>query len=118
MRQALPPPWRAWKGGRRRLCRHADAEDAGAYALTDVTVTFANSGLFNAEWLTFEIVPGVGDVAVCSQSASVLDVPARSREALTLRLLGRADVPAAGRTLEVEYYVLGMRRTATVPLDG
>ena len=95
-----------------------DAENAGAYALTDVTVTFANSGLFNAEWLTFEIVPSVGDVAVCSQSASVLDVPARSQAQLTLRLLSKSGASGAGRALEVEYYVLGMRRTATVPLDG
>lgn len=95
-----------------------DAENAGAYALTDVTVTFANSGLFNAEWLTFEIVPSVGDVAVCSQSASVLDVPARSQAQLTLRLLSKSGASGAGRALEVEYYVLGMRRTMTVPLDG
>ena len=30
--------------------------------LTDITVTFANSGLFDAEWLTCSLVPGAGDV--------------------------------------------------------
>ena len=67
---------------------------------------------------TLILFPGAGDVALWSQSAEVVDVPARSREALTLSLLSRADLPVAGRTLEVEYYVLGMRRTMSVPIDG
>ena len=95
-----------------------ESEDAADHTVTAVTVTFTNSGIFDAEWLTFEVVPGAGDVALWSQSAEVVDVPARSREALTLSLLSRADVPVAGRTLEVEYYVLGMRRTMSVPIDG
>ena len=85
-------------------------------ALTDITVTFANSGLFDAEWLTCSLVPGAGDVALCAQSDIKLDVEARSQAQLTLRVLTQGD--GAGRALDVEYYVLGMRRTMTVPLDG
>ena len=61
-------------------------------------------------------MPGAGDAALCAQSDIKLDVAARSQAQLTLRVLTQGD--GAGRALDVEYYVLGMRRTMTVPLDG
>ena len=50
---------------------------AADYAVTDITVTFHNKGFFAAEWLTFEFIPATGDVALCTQSADRLDLPAR-----------------------------------------
>lgn len=98
------------------LHTYASIDETRDCALTDITVTFANSGLFDAEWLTCSLVPGAGDVALYAQSDIKLDVEARSKAQLTLRVLTQGD--GAGRALDVEYYVLGMRRTMTVPLDG
>ena len=98
------------------LHTYASIDETQDCALTDITITFANSGLFDAEWLTCSLVPGAGDVALYAQSDIKLDVEARSQAQLTLRVLTQGD--GAGRTLDVEYYVLGMRRTMTVPLDG
>lgn len=98
------------------LHTYASIDETRDCALTDITVTFANSGLFDAEWLTCSLVPGAGDVALYAQSDIKLDVEARSQAQLTLRVLTQGD--GAGRALDVEYYVLGMRRTMTVPLDG
>lgn len=98
------------------LDTYAPGDAMEGCALTDITITFANSGLFDAEWLTCSLVPGAGDVALYSQSDIKLDVEARSQAQLTLRVLTQGD--GAGRALDVEYYVLGMRRTMTVPLDG
>ena len=98
------------------LHTYASIDETRDCALTDITVTFANSGLFDAEWLTCSLVPGAGDVALYAQSDIKLDVEARSQAQLTLRVLTQGD--GAGRALNVEYYVLGMRRTMTVPLDG
>ena len=91
---------------------------AADYAVTDITVTFHNKGFFAAEWLTFEFIPATGDVALCTQSADRLDLPARSEAQLTFSLLSKEGASGAGRSLNVEYYVLGMRRTMTVPLEG
>ena len=88
---------------------------AADYAVTDITVTFHNKGFFAAEWLTFEFIPATGDVALCTQSADRLDLPARSEAQLTFSLLSKESASDAGRALNVEYYVLGMRRTMTVP---
>lgn len=90
---------------------------AADYALTDITVTFHNKGFFAAEWLTFEFIPATGDVALCTQSADRLDLPARSEAQLTFSLLSKEGASGAGRALNVEYYVLGMRCTMTVPLE-
>ena len=98
------------------LHTYASIDETRDCALTDITVTFANSGLFDAEWLTCSLVPGAGDVALYAQSDIKLDVAARSQAQLTLRVLTQGD--GAGRALDVEYYVLGMRRTMTVPLEG
>ena len=57
-------------------------------------------------------------MALCTQSAAKLDVAAHGEAKLALKLLSRAEASGAGRALNVEYYVLGMRRTMTVPLDG
>ena len=91
---------------------------AADYAVTDITVTFHNKGFFAAEWLTFEFIPATGDVALCTQSADRLDLPARSEAQLTFSLLSKEGASGARRALNVEYYVLGMRRTMTVPLEG
>ena len=91
---------------------------AADYAVTDITVTFHNKGFFAAEWLTFEFIPATGDVALCTQSADRLDLPARSEAQLTFSLLSKEGASGAERALNVEYYVLGMRRTMTVPLEG
>ena len=91
--------------------------DAANLSLTNVTVTFYNNGLFDAEFLTFAIQPGAGDLAVYSQSAETLDIPARSSAQLNLKLVCDGAVSSAGRTLEIEYYVLGMRRTATISIE-
>lgn len=91
-------------------------EDAAQYVLSDVTVTFKNGGLFNAEWLHAQVVPGEGDVAVYSVSDDSLDVAAHSSAQFNLKMISRAGEPGAGRTLEVEYYVLGMRRTVSVAI--
>ena len=98
------------------LHTYASIDETQDCALTDITITFANSGLFDAEWLTCSLVPGAGDVALYAQSDIKLDVAARSQAQLTLQVLTQGD--GAGRALNVEYYVLGMRRTMTVPLDG
>ena len=77
-------------------------------ALTDITVTFANSGLFDAEWLT------------CSLARRGRRSPVRAERHQAGRggaLAGAADLAGThagrrrGRALDVEYYVLGMRRT-------
>ena len=66
------------------LDTYAPIDETRDCALTDITVTFANSGLFDAEWLTCSLVPGAGDVALYAQSDIKLDVAARSQAQLTL----------------------------------
>ncbi len=92
-------------------------EELDGCRLANVTVTFTNNGLFAAEWLTYTLQGGEGDVAVYAQSADSLDIPARSSAQLNLKLLMRGNADGAGRALEVEYYVLGMRRTATISIE-
>ena len=94
-----------------------DSLEASDYTVSDLTVTFKNNGFLDAEWLTFDFVPGAGEVALCTQSAAKLDVAAHGEAKLALKLLSRAEASGAGRALNVEYYVLGMRRTMTVPLE-
>ena len=98
-----------------RAITQMEGEDPAAYTLTDVTVAFANNGLFAAEWLAFTVEPGEGDVAVYSQSVESLDIAARSGAEVNLKLLTQGS--GAGRTLRVEYYVLGMRRTASISIE-
>ena len=88
--------------------------DASGYVLIDINFDLKNRGLFSAEWLAAEILPGEGDIAVYSRSAEVLGVPARGSETLNLKLIARADQDPEGRELLIEYYVLGMKRTAKI----
>ena len=83
-----------------------ESVEAADYAVTDITVTFHNKGLFAAEWLTFEFVPAAGDVALCTQSADRLDLSARSEAQLTFSLLSKEGASGAGRALNVEYLSL------------
>lgn len=94
-----------------------EGEDAEDYALAKISVTFNNGGLFAAEWLTFSVSPGEGDVAVYARSAESLDIPARSSAQLELSLLCAGEDAGAGRALQIEYYVLGMKRTAEISID-
>lgn len=88
--------------------------DASGYVLCDINFDFRNRGLFSAEWLTAELIPAAGDVAVYSQSAEAIDIPARKDSTLNLKVIALSGGDLSGRVLKIEYYVLGMRRTAKV----
>ena len=88
--------------------------DASGYVLIDINFDFRNRGLFAAEWLTAELAPAPGDVAVYSKGTEAIDVPARGGNSLNLKVIARAGGDLEGRELKIEYYVLGMRRTAKV----
>lgn len=99
-----------------RAFAQMEGDDPAAYTLVDITASLKNNGLFAAEWATFTIEPGEGDVAVYSQSVESLDIAPRSGAETNFKVLARGN--GAGRTLRVEYYVLGMRRTVSLSIDS
>jgi len=88
--------------------------DASDYVLIDINFDFRNRGLFAAEWLTAELAPAPGDVAVYSKGTEAIDVPARGGNSLNLKVIARAGGDLEGRELQTEYYVRGTRRAAEV----
>ncbi len=90
-----------------------DAPDG--YQLLDINISLKNNGLFAAEWLELVVSPGAGDAAVYSVSGLGGDVSPFGTGNLNLKLI-TTDVGAA-RTATISYYVLGMRRSVTVPLQ-
>ena len=88
--------------------------DASAYTMLDVTIALANPGFFPAEWLHVDCAAQPGDIAVYSLTGEGSDIPARGSGQVNLKLITTARA-AAGRTVTLEYYVHGMKRTLVVP---
>ena len=80
--------------------------------MEDVTLTLANRGVFDAEWLSVEALPVPGDIAVYSLTGEGSTVRARSVGTINLKLLSRGS--PAGRKYRIEYYVYGLKRSVTV----
>ena len=90
-------------------------DSAADYELIDASINLKNSGLFAAEWLELKVNGGDGDVAVYSLSGAGGDVPAFGSGYVNVKILTRnAD---ASRSATVSYYVLGLKRSVTVPLE-
>ncbi len=101
-------------GTAQQIFTDASLDSSEGYLLMDVNISLANSGLFAAEWLEISVAPGEGDVAVYSVSGASGDVPAFGSGKLNVKLITRS--PEATRSATVSYYVLGMRRSVTVPI--
>jgi hypothetical protein len=87
--------------------------DPSEYVLIDITCSLKNRGVFAAEWVHAELSPAPGDIAVYSRSADAFDIPAGKGEALNIKVIARAG-GGGTRELRLEYYVLGMKRTAKI----
>ena len=91
--------------------------EASECVLHTVRVTLSNPGMFAAEWLGFSVSPGEGDAAVFSDAVELLDIPANQSAQLELEFLARQDGSGKGRSIQISYYVLGMRRTVSASLE-
>ena len=85
-------------------------ENAG---LIDVTITLKNSSLFDAGWVSANLVPAQGDVAVYYASGDGITVQNGSTGQINLKILTAGELDAA-RQVEISYYILGIKRTAIV----
>lgn len=99
-------------GGAPYLYSQEALASADHYTLVDISISLKNSGFLPAEWLTVEIVPASSDVAVYSIAYPATDLPARASASINLKILTR-DAQAS-RTVFVNYYVFGMKRTCTI----
>ena len=81
--------------------------------LEDVTITLSNRGIFDAEWVSVEVAPAPGDLAVYSLSGEGSTIRARTIGTINLKLLSRMDV-SGPRTYRVQYYIYGTKRTVTL----
>lgn len=91
----------------------APTDDPSGYTLVDITITLANRGLFPAEWLDVRVEPAPGDIAVYTLTGEGIDIPARDRGQVNLKLVTTAR-PDAERAIVIQYYVYGMPREITV----
>ena len=91
-------------------------EDPSAYALVDVTIDLYNRGMFPAEWLDIRVEGAPGDIAVYSLTGEGSDIPARGSGQVNLKLI-TAAAPGTARQCVIQYYVYGMKRTVTVPVE-
>ena len=87
--------------------------DAENYTMMDVTIALKNRGFFPAEWLHVECAAQPGDIAVYSLTGEGSDIPARGSGQVNLKLI-TTSASLEGRTVSLEYYVHGMKRTITV----
>ena len=88
-------------------------DDPANYTLVDVSMTLANRGIFDAEWLNIQVQGVTGDVAVYSLTGDGADVPARSTAQANLKLITRAAKDSV-RSIRIQYYVYGISRTITL----
>lgn len=84
--------------------------DPAGYSLVDVSISLANRGIFDAEWLNVQVVGTTGDIAVYSLTGDGTDVAARSTGQVNLKLVTRAPANAK-RSISIQYYVYGISRT-------
>jgi len=92
----------------------ADAlDDPANYSLVDISISLANRGIFDAEWLNVQVTGTTGDVAVYSLTGDGTDVLSRSTGEVNLKLVTRAPANAV-RSIAIQYYVYGISRTITV----
>lgn len=87
-------------------------DSAEGYRIVEVSITLQNRGLFAAEWLTVSVSPGPLDVAAYSMNLPASDLAPGAETTLNMRLLSRSGESA--RSVTIQYYVLGMKRTLTV----
>ena len=101
-------------GASQQVFSEASLDSAENYELVDASINIKNSGLFKAEWLEIEVTGGDGDVAVYSLTGAGSDVSPFSSSYVNVKLITRNA--EASRSATVSYYVLGMKRSVTVPL--
>lgn len=94
----------------------APLDDINKYTLMDVTIHLSNPGFFPAEWLEVKPYGASGDIAVYSLTGTGSTIAARSDGQANLKLITSGNVNAP-RSCTVEYYVLGMKRSVTVPVE-
>ena len=87
--------------------------DPANYSLLDISITLANRGIFDAEWLNIQLKGITGDVAVYSLTGDGIDVAARSGSQINLKLVTRAPLDSP-RSVSIQYYVYGISRTIDV----
>ena len=101
-------------GGAPRQFGEAPSSADGC-TLMDVTITLSNYGLFDAEWIDLTLAPAQGDIAVYSLTGEASSLPARSTGQVNLKLITTAAADAP-RTVEIRYYIFGMKRSITVAI--
>ena len=87
-------------------------ESSNGYTLTDVNLTLKNAGPFEAEWITWEIVPGEFDIALYSFTAPQGDLASGEETVINMKFLSRAGEDS--RTVTLQYYVFGLKRTLNI----
>ena len=87
-------------------------ESSNGYTLTDVNLTLTNAGPFEAEWITWEIVPGEFDIALYSFTAPQGDLASGEETVINMKFLSRAGEDS--RTVTLQYYVFGLKRTLNI----
>lgn len=91
----------------------ATPDTADGLVLTDISIELRNNGLFDAEWISATLTPRSGDIAVYSLSGEGTTIPARSSSTFNMKLIGRSS-DIEGRSILLEYYVLGMEKQITI----
>lgn len=81
--------------------------------LVDTTITLTNNGLFDAEWIDISVTPASGDIAVYSVTGEASSLAAGTSGQVNLKLLTTAPAGTV-RTITLNYYVFGMKRSITV----
>ncbi|HIU33221.1 MAG TPA: hypothetical protein IAB02_01535 [Candidatus Pullichristensenella excrementigallinarum] len=87
-------------------------ESSNGYTLTDVNLTLKNAGPFEAEWITWEIVPGEFDIALYSFTEPQGDLASGEETVINMKFLSRAGEDS--RTVTLQYYVFGLKRTLNI----
>ena len=101
-------------GASQQVFSEASLDSVENYELVDASINLKNSGLFKAEWLEIEVTGGDGDVAVYSLTGANSDVSPFGSSYVNVKLITRNA--EASRSATISYYVLGMKRSITVPL--
>ena len=87
--------------------------DASDIRLEDITITLANRGLVDAEWISVDILPAQGDLMLYAFTGEGGTVPARTMGTLNMKMACRAEGDGR-RRYRIEYWIYGMKRTITV----
>ncbi len=89
------------------LYKRPASEDAADYNLITITLQVKNAGVLPAEWLSFQLSPLPGDVALFAGEAT--DIGPFGTQTITITLLSEVEAETDRREVWAEYYVFGRK---------